>query len=64
MQAEQSILDRIQRTHLKCCGNLLRIEDRRWPKKIFQWTPYGRRTERPLQTYYDRKWTSSAFGNG
>ena len=42
-QAEKSILDRIQRRQLKWYGNLLRMEDSRWPKKIYQWTPHGRR---------------------
>ena len=44
MLAEQSILDRIQRRQLKWYGHLLRMEDSRWPKKIYQWTPHGRRS--------------------
>ena len=43
MQAEQSILDRMQRRQLKWYGHLLRMEDSRWPKKIYQWTPHSRR---------------------
>ena len=43
MQAEQLILDRIQRRQLKCYGQLLRMEDSRWPNKTYQWTPPGRR---------------------
>ena len=43
MQAEQSILDRIQRRQLKWYGHLLRMEDSRWPKKIYQWKLHGRR---------------------
>ena len=35
MQAEQSILDRIQRRHLKWYGHLLRMEDSRWLEKIY-----------------------------
>ena len=35
MQAEKSILDRIKRK-LKWYGNLLTMEDSRWPKKIYQ----------------------------
>ena len=51
MQAEQSILDRIQRRQLKWYGHLLRMEDSRWPKKIYQWTPHGRRRRgRPQQS--------------
>jgi hypothetical protein len=38
-----TILERIQRIQLKWYGNLLRMEDSRWPKKIYQWTPHGRR---------------------
>ena len=41
MQAEQSILDRIQRRQLKWYGYLLRMGDNRWPKKIYQWTGPG-----------------------
>ena len=52
MQAEQSILDRIQRSQLKWYGHLLRMEYSRWPKKIYQWTPYGRRRRgRPQQSW-------------
>ena len=39
MQAEQSVLNRIQRSQLKWYGHLLRMEDSRWKKKIYQWTP-------------------------
>ena len=50
MQAERSVLDRIQRRQLKWYRHLLRMEDRRWPKKIYQWTPHGRRRRgRPQQ---------------
>ena len=45
MQAEQSILDRIQRRQLKWYGHLLRMEDSCWPKKIYQWTPVGEEEE-------------------
>ena len=49
-QAEQSILDRIQRRQLKWYGHLLRMEDCPWPKKIYQWTPHGRmRRGKPQQ---------------
>ena len=51
MQAEQSILNRIQR-ELKWHGHLLRMKDNRWPKKIYQWTPHGRRRRwRPQQSW-------------
>ena len=51
MQAEQSILDRSQRRQLKWYRHLIRMEDNRWPKKIYQWTPYDRRRRgRPQQS--------------
>ena len=52
MQAEQSILDRIQRKQLKWYGHLLRMEGSCWPKKIYQWTPHGRRRRgKPQQSW-------------
>ena len=45
MQAEQSILNRIQRRQLKWYGYVLRMNDSRWPKKIYKWKPPGRRKE-------------------
>jgi hypothetical protein len=52
MPAEQSILDRIQRRQSKWFGNFLRMEDGRWPKKIYQWTLHGRRRRgRPRQSW-------------
>ena len=48
MQPGKSILDRIQRRQLKWHG----IEDSRWSKKIYQWTPNGRRRRgRPQQSW-------------
>ena len=55
MQAEQSILDRIQRRQLKWYGHLLRMEDSRWPKKIYQWTEHGRRRRgRPQLSWWNQ----------
>ena len=51
MQAKQSILDRIQRRQLKWYGYLLRMEDSRRIKKIYQWTPHGRRRRGPQQSW-------------
>ena len=37
---------------LKWYGNVLRMEECLWPKKIYQWTPHGkRRRERPQQSW-------------
>ena len=57
LQAEQSILDRIQRRQLKWYGHLLRMEDSRWPKKIYQWTPHGRRRRGRLQQLWENEVT-------
>jgi hypothetical protein len=52
IQAELSVVDRIQRRQLKWYGHLLRTENSRWTKKICQWTPHGRRRRgRPQQTW-------------
>ena len=52
MQAEQSILGRIQRRQLTWYGHLLRMEDSRWSKMLYQWTPHGRRRKgRPQQSW-------------
>ena len=49
MQAEQSILNRIQRRQLKWYGHLLRMEDSHWAKKVYQWIPHGRKRRGRLQ---------------
>jgi hypothetical protein len=52
MLAEQSILDRIQGRQLKWYEHLFIMEDSRWPKKIYQWTPHGRKGRgRPQQSW-------------
>jgi hypothetical protein len=49
--SEQSISDRIQRRQFKWYGHHLRLEDSRWPKKIYLWTLHGRRKrERPQKS--------------
>ena len=70
MQAEQSILDRVQRSQLKWYGHFLRTEDSRWPKMIYQWTPHGtRRRGRPQQSWKNQvidfmRSRNLAFGSG
>ena len=52
MQAEKSILDTIQGRQLKWFEHLLIMEDSRWLKKIYQWTPQSkRRRGRPQQSW-------------
>ena len=59
MQAEQSILDRIQRRQLKWYEHLLRMEDSRWPKRFTS----GHRTvggeEEDHNTQGRTKWRTS-----
>ena len=54
------------------------MEDNRWPKKIYQWTPHGRRKTATIMEEatdglhkkqkpgkrYGRGWISLAFGSG
>ena len=52
MQVEQSILSRIQRRKLKWYGRLHRMRHSGWPKKIYRWTPRGRkRRVRPQHSW-------------
>ena len=48
MQVEQFILDRIQRRQLKGHGQLLRMDDIYWLKKIYQCTLHGGRRNQEL----------------
>ena len=58
MQAEQSILDRIQRRQIKWYGHLLRMDDIHWPKIIYHLTPYSRkRRGRPSNHGITKWWT-------
>ena len=42
MKAEENVNDRIEKRKLKWFGHLMRMQQQRWPKIIFQWTPAGR----------------------
>lgn len=42
MSAEETVIERIEKKSLKWFGHLLRMEETRWPKRIFQWTPPGK----------------------
>ena len=50
MQAEKSVLDNSKKS-IEWYGHLLRVEDSRWPKKIYQWTLHGRRRGRWQQSW-------------
>lgn len=52
MEVEKTIIDTIETKHLLWYGRLERMEETRWPKKVWQWTPQGRRRRgRPVKTW-------------
>lgn len=52
MHAEETVVDRIQIRGLKWFGHLLRMDENRWPQRIFKWTPPGRRKRgRPRRSW-------------
>jgi hypothetical protein len=45
-------LDRVEEKQLVWYGHLQRMSEERWPKKIWEWSPHGRRRRgRPLRTW-------------
>ena len=65
-------LDRIKRRQLNWYGHLLRIEDSRWPRKIYQWALTVEGEEEETNNHGRTKYRASgeaetrknAFGNG
>lgn len=54
MHAEDTIINRVERRGLKWFGHLLRMDEQRWPRKIFQWRPPGRgKRGRPRLSWYE-----------
>jgi hypothetical protein len=48
MQAEETVLDRIEVRKLRWFGHVVRMPEERWPAIIHSWIPPGRRnTGRP-----------------
>jgi hypothetical protein len=43
MNAEESIIDRIENKGLSWFGHVLGMEEERWPKRLYQWKPPGKR---------------------
>ena len=41
MKAEENVINRIEKRNLKWFGQLMRMQEQRWPKRLFQWTPAG-----------------------
>lgn len=42
MSATETVTHRIEKRSLKWFGHLLRMEDGRWPKRLFNWKPPGK----------------------
>jgi hypothetical protein len=52
MDLDKTIIDRVEEKQLAWCGHLQRMSEERWPKKIWEWTPHGRRRRgRPRRTW-------------
>jgi hypothetical protein len=43
MDLDKTIIDRVEEKQLVWYGHLQRMSEERWPKKIWEWTPQGRR---------------------
>jgi hypothetical protein len=43
MDLDKMIIDRVEERQLVWYGHLQRMSEERWPKKIWEWTPQGRR---------------------
>jgi hypothetical protein len=43
MDLDKTIIDRVEEKQLIWYGHLQRMSEERWPKKIWEWTPQGRR---------------------
>jgi hypothetical protein len=52
MDLDKTITDRVEEKQLVRYGHLQRMSEERWPKKIWEWTPHGRRRRgRPGRTW-------------
>jgi hypothetical protein len=43
MDLDKTIIDRVEEKQLVWYGHLQRMSEERWSKKIWEWTPHGRR---------------------
>jgi hypothetical protein len=54
MQAEETVLDRIEARKLRWFGHVMRIPEERWPAIFHSWIPWGRRKRgRPRRSWRD-----------
>jgi hypothetical protein len=47
MNLDKTIIDRVEEKQLVWYGHLQRMSEERWQKKIWEWTPHGRRRGQP-----------------
>jgi hypothetical protein len=54
MQAEETVLDRIEARKLRWFGHVMRMPEERWPAIIHSWIPPERRKRgRPRRSWWD-----------
>jgi hypothetical protein len=59
MNAEESIIDIIKNKGLNWFGHVLRMEEDRWPKQLYQWKPPGKRKQgRPKKSWREEMMTT------
>ncbi|XP_071644241.1 uncharacterized protein [Temnothorax longispinosus] len=52
MEAEKTIIERIEKRQLCWFGHLMRMSEDRWPQRLYKWTPPGtRKRERPRRSW-------------
>ena len=52
MDAEESIIERIEKKEIRWLGHVLRMDEDRWPKQLYQWKPDRKRKRgRPKTTW-------------
>jgi hypothetical protein len=55
MNAEESIIGRIKNKGLSWFGHVLRMEEERWPKQLYQWKPPRKRKRgRPSKSWREK----------
>ncbi|XP_030761519.1 uncharacterized protein LOC115886486 [Sitophilus oryzae] len=52
--AQETLIQRIEKRGLRWFRHLMRMEDTRWPKRVFKWSPTGRHKRgRPRRSWND-----------
>jgi hypothetical protein len=55
MNSEERIIDRIKNKGLSWFGHVLRMEEKRWPKQLYQWKPPGKGNEEDQESHGGKK---------